>query len=190
MGEEISEEEHTKNEELFMELVKAQTDIDEEPRFTKAVREALDFKKGSSAEDKGLWGVILLWQQFLEQRTVVLGQKMQRDIQKGVQDYLKENKLREELISPKGEIRLEDLPAPLLQEIRAIQTRYREELDALDSNPAGSQFRRCSRATHTGSASQSSKASSQRSASACKHARCYSRSSREIRAEAKNLAYM
>ena len=138
--EEISEEEHTKNEELFMELVKAQTDIDEEPRFTKAVREALDFKKGSSAEDKGLWGVILLWQQFLEQRTVVLGQKMQRDIQKGVQDYLKENKLREELISPKGEIRLEDLPAPLLQEIRAIQTRYREELDARDSNPAGSQF--------------------------------------------------
>ena len=44
-----------------------------------------------------------------------MGQKMQREIQKGVVDFLKENSIKEDLVNQRGEIRLEDLPAPLLQ---------------------------------------------------------------------------
>ena len=42
----------------------------------------------------GLWATVALWQQFLEQRAAVMGQKMQRDIQKGVVSYLKSNSLQ------------------------------------------------------------------------------------------------
>ena len=52
-----------------------------------------------------------------------MGQKMQREIQKGVVEYLKENSIEENLVNGRGEIRLEDLPPPLLQEIKAIQSR-------------------------------------------------------------------
>jgi len=69
-----------------------------------------------------------------------MGQKMQREIQKGVVEYLKENSIEENLVNGRGEIRLEDLPPPLLQEIKAIQSRYRDELDAMDADPHGLQF--------------------------------------------------
>jgi len=82
----------------------------------------------------------VLWQQFLESRTQVMGQKMQREIQKGVVEFLKENSIQEELVNPRGEIRLEDLPPPLLQEIKGIQSRYKDELEAMDSDPYGLQF--------------------------------------------------
>ena len=75
---------------LFLELVDTQGKLGEEPRFTDAVKETLAFGKGSGVDDKGLWGTVLLWQQFLEQRSSVLGNKMQREIQKEVVDYLKE----------------------------------------------------------------------------------------------------
>ena len=35
---------------------------------------------------------------------------------------------------------MEDLPQPLLQEIRAIQERYRDEIEAMDSDPYGLNF--------------------------------------------------
>ena len=38
---------------------------------------------------QGLWGTVLLWQNFLEQRAAVMGQKMQREIQKQVVEFLK-----------------------------------------------------------------------------------------------------
>ncbi|KAL1530920.1 hypothetical protein AB1Y20_001811 [Prymnesium parvum] len=101
---------------LFLDIVDTQASLGEEPRFTQAVKNGLSFSKGSGPEDKGLWGTIVLWQQFLESRTQVMGQKMQREIQKGVVEFLKDNKIQEDLVSPRGEIRLEDLPAPLLQE--------------------------------------------------------------------------
>jgi len=125
---------------LFLDIVDTQASLGEEPRFTQAVKNGLSFSKGSGPEDKGLWGTIVLWQQFLESRTQVMGQKMQREIQKGVVEFLKDNKIQEDLVSPRGEIRLEDLPAPLLQEIKAIQTRYRDELEAMDADPYGLQF--------------------------------------------------
>ena len=37
-------------------------------------------------------------------------------------------------------MRLEDLPAPLVENIRAIQRRFREELDSSESDPYGLQF--------------------------------------------------
>ena len=43
----------------------------------------------AGSEDKGLGGTVVLWQQFLEQRASVVGQKMQRDIQKEVVTFLK-----------------------------------------------------------------------------------------------------
>lgn len=125
---------------LFVELVDIQKQLAEEPRFTDAVKSSISFTPGSSSDEKGMWGTIQLWQQFLEQRTAVVGQRMQREIQQEVATYLKDNSVREELVNARGEIRLEDLPEPLLQEIRNIQTRYREELDALDTDPVGSYF--------------------------------------------------
>ena len=47
-----------------------------------------------------MWGTILLWQQFLEQRAQVVGQKMQREIQKEVVTYLKSNKIDNSLCAP------------------------------------------------------------------------------------------
>jgi len=124
----------------FEEMVDTQNRLGEEPRFTDAVKGTLSFGRGSGTEDRGLWGTIVLWQQFLEQRTGVLGQKMQREIQKTVVSFLKSNKIDEGLINSRGEMRLEDLPEPLAGEIRGIQRRYREELEAMSSDPYGLQF--------------------------------------------------
>ena len=52
---------------LFHELVDVQAALGEEPRFTEAVKETLQFGRGSGDEDKGLWGTVVLWQQFLDQ---------------------------------------------------------------------------------------------------------------------------
>jgi len=125
---------------LFLEVVNTQQSLNEEPRFTDAVKGRLSFGKGSGEDDKGLWGTILLWQQFLEQRTAVVGQRMQREIQAKVTAFLKDNKLNEGLVNARGEVRLEDLPPPLLQEIVAIQGRFKEELDAFDTHPMGDSF--------------------------------------------------
>jgi len=143
----------------FIELVEVQTKLGEEPRFTEAVKTNLllgpgsraspvcgrsrpphDGAEGTGPEDRGLWGTVALWQQFLEQRAAVMGQKMQRDIQKGVVAYLKTNSLQDELVNARGEVRMEDLPAPLLQEIRDIQERYRDEIEAADADPYSLNF--------------------------------------------------
>jgi len=124
----------------FIELVEVQTKLGEEPRFTEAVKTNLLLGPGTSVEDRGLWGTVALWQQFLEQRAAVMGQKMQRDIQKGVVTYLKTNSLQDELVNARGEVRMEDLPAPLLQEIRDIQERYRDEIEAADADPYSLNF--------------------------------------------------
>lgn len=125
---------------LFCDLVDTQAALGEEPRFTEAVKSTLVFGRGTSADDKGLWGTILLWQQFLEQRASVVGQKMQREIQKEVVTYLKSNSIDQSLVNSRGEMRLEDLPDELAQEIRSIQRRYREEIDSMESDPYGLQF--------------------------------------------------
>jgi len=126
--------------ELFHDLVDAQAALGEEPRFTEAVKGTLEFGRGSGADDKGLWGTVVLWQQFLEQRASVTGQKMQREIQKEVASYLKKNEIDGNKVNSRGEMRLEDLPAPLRNEITSIQRRYREELEAMESDPYGLQF--------------------------------------------------
>lgn len=125
---------------LFCELVDMQGSLGEEPRFTEAVKTTLSFGQGSGTEDKGLWGTIQLWQQFLEQRAQVIGNKMQKEIQKQVIDFLKNNEIGTELVNARGEMRMEDLPPPLAAEIRGIQRRYREELETTESDPYGLQF--------------------------------------------------
>ncbi|EOD22859.1 hypothetical protein EMIHUDRAFT_195264 [Emiliania huxleyi CCMP1516] len=101
----------------------------------RVINRSLSFARGTSPSDRGLWGTIGLWQQFLEQRTQVLGQKMQREIQSGVASYLSDNSLREDL----------DLPPELIAEIEAIQRRYRGEVDALDGEPGSLRFQAPSR---------------------------------------------
>ena len=65
---------------------------------------------------------------------------MQKEIQKKVVAFLKDNTIDQNKVNSRGEMRLEDLPEPLAGEIRAIQRRYREELDAMESDPYGLQF--------------------------------------------------
>jgi len=125
---------------LFEELVDMQGSLGEEPRFTNAVKGTLAFGAGSGKEDKGLWGAIVLWQQFLEQRAQVVGNKMQKEIQKQVVDFLQKSDGGADLVNAKGEVRLEDLPPELGAEIRATQRRYREELEDSASDPYGLQF--------------------------------------------------
>ena len=50
------------------------------------------------------------------------------------------NTIDSERVNARGEMRLEDLPEELATEIRAIQRRYREELEASESDPYGLQF--------------------------------------------------
>ena len=45
-----------------------------------------------------------------------------------------------EKVNSRGEMRLEDLPADLANEIKSIQRRYREELEAMESDPYGLPF--------------------------------------------------
>ena len=45
-----------------------------------------------------------------------------------------------EKVNSRGEMRLEDLPEELRNEITSIQRRYREELEAMESDPYGLQF--------------------------------------------------
>ena len=137
--EDLSELER-KMQEQFEGLVDLQVELKEEPRFTEAVKATLSFTRGSGAEDKGLWGTVVLWQQFLEQRASVKGQQMQREIQKEVVQYLKSNTIDQDKVNSRGEMRLEDLPDELANEIKAIQRRYREELEASSTDPYGLQF--------------------------------------------------
>ena len=123
-----------------LQLVDMQGSLGEEPRFTNAVKGTLAFGAGSGKEDKGLWGAIVLWQQFLEQRAQVVGNKMQKEIQKQVVDFLQKSDGGADLVNAKGEVRLEDLPPELGAEIRATQRRYREELEDSASDPYGLQF--------------------------------------------------
>ena len=46
----------------------------------------------------------------------------------------------QKLVNSRGEMRMEDLPAPLAETILGIQRRYREELEAMESDPYGLQF--------------------------------------------------
>ena len=46
----------------------------------------VNFGRGSGTDDTGLWGCVVLWQQFLEQRSNVVGNKMQREVQPIVMD--------------------------------------------------------------------------------------------------------
>ena len=123
--------------ELFVDIVDSQGSLKEEPRFTEAVKGGLNFRPGTSIEDKGLWETIGLWEQFHEQRTAVIAQRMQNDVNVCFQSYLQENPLSEDIVNSRGEVRLADLPEDLLVEIQGIQSRFREELDALDSDPRG-----------------------------------------------------
>jgi Lon protease-like protein len=125
---------------VFEEMVDTQARLGEEPRFTEAVKGTVNFGRGSGTDDTGLWGCVVLWQQFLEQRSNVVGNKMQREVQKIVMDFLKENKDGGKVVNERGEMRLEDLPPPLVNEIRSTQRRYQEELDAMSSDPYGLQF--------------------------------------------------
>jgi len=136
--------------ELFNQLVDVQAAIGEEPRFTEAVKGTIDFSSGSSTDDKGLWGTVVLWQQFLEQRASVTGQKMQREIQKEVITFLKNNEINSDKVNSRGEMRLEDLPDELRNEIQSIQRRYREELEAMESDPYGLQFQALLQSTSHG----------------------------------------
>ena len=45
-----------------------------------------------------------------------------------------------EKVNSRGEMRLEDLPEELRNEITSIQRRYREELEAMEADPYGLQF--------------------------------------------------
>ena len=138
-GEDLSDAEESVRT-LFCDLVDVQAELGEEPRFTDAVKSTLNFGRGTTADDKGMWGTVMLWQQFLEQRASVVGSKMQKEIQKEVVTYLKSNSIDSDKVNSRGEMRLEDLPEPLAAEIRNIQRRYREELDASESDPYGLQF--------------------------------------------------
>ena len=111
-------------EDKFIELVELQGKLGEEPRFTEAVKSSLLLGPGSSPDDRGLWGTIALWQQFLEQRTAVMGQKMQRDIQKGVVSYLKTNSLQDE-VRRRRPPRCRPPPPPLPQALATRQPHAR-----------------------------------------------------------------
>ena len=139
-ADESTESEEAGLRELFSDLVDVQASLGEEPRFTEAAAAAAEFGRGSGSEDKGLWGTVVLWQQFLEQRASVVGSKMQREIQKEVVSYLKNNEIDSGKVNSRGEMRMEDLPADLRQEIQTIQRRYREELEAMEADPYGLQF--------------------------------------------------
>ena len=48
--------------------------------------------------------------------------------------------INNEKVNSRGEMRLEDLPEELRNEITSIQRRYREELEAMEADPYGLQF--------------------------------------------------
>ena len=62
------------------------------------------------------------------------------EIQKEVVTFLKNNEIDSEKVNARGEMRLEDLPDALRNEIESIQRRYREELEVMESDPYGLQF--------------------------------------------------
>ena len=100
---------------MFEEMVDTQARLGEEPRFTEAVKGTVNFGRGSGTDDTGLWGCVVLWQilgpvrragsgtaltphtlpcvcvqvlwqQFLEQRSNVVGNKMQREVRAEARD--------------------------------------------------------------------------------------------------------
>jgi Lon protease-like protein len=124
--------------EAFDELIKTQDSAKVEPRFTEDVKNGLDFSVGTSAEAKGLWGPIALWQQLLLVRVQVTGRKMQAEIKAAVGKYFQEHP--DEVEKYNGEVNLNDLPPELYSGIKVIQKRYGEELEASDSDPYGLPF--------------------------------------------------
>jgi len=154
---ELLQQKQEEAKQLFWDLVDAQTRLDEQPRFTESVKNSISFKAcdpdafmsriSSSGgrtkldiKERGLWGTIVLWQQFLEQRSAVVGQKMEKDIQSKILEYLKKEGLIKKLASSRLPLSLKDLPPELISAIKSIQKRHREELQDLDCDPHGEVF--------------------------------------------------
>lgn len=124
--------------EVFESLIKTQESVQAEPRFTEDVIGQLQLGLGTGVDDKGLWGSVGLWQEFLKARVQVIGRNMQLEIQTRVAEYFEQHP--EEQAKVQGKVDLGDLPSDLSVEIRAIQRRGGEELEASDSDPYGLQF--------------------------------------------------
>eukprot|EP00746_Dinoflagellata_sp_MGD_P087762 gnl/MRDRNA2_/MRDRNA2_34784_c0_seq1.p1 gnl/MRDRNA2_/MRDRNA2_34784_c0~~gnl/MRDRNA2_/MRDRNA2_34784_c0_seq1.p1 ORF type:complete len:472 (+),score=79.74 gnl/MRDRNA2_/MRDRNA2_34784_c0_seq1:115-1530(+) len=127
---------------LWKDLIDVQAQLGQEPRFTDSAKSNATFTRGTSMDDKGLWGTIALWQDFLKQRAVVLNQKMQQKIQQEITTFLKSNKdqISMDKVNDRGELSIRDLPDPLAKEIKAIQRRFKDEFEAMVSDPNGLQF--------------------------------------------------
>ena len=100
---------------LFTEIVNIQSELKEDPRFgmtpdakpsfssdeSDGATPLLEPGKGST----GLWGVIMLWQQFVETRTMALVSKMQQEIQTTANDYFEKDPIEPDKVSAGGEAR-------------------------------------------------------------------------------------
>eukprot|EP00747_Dinoflagellata_sp_TGD_P169202 gnl/TRDRNA2_/TRDRNA2_197569_c0_seq1.p1 gnl/TRDRNA2_/TRDRNA2_197569_c0~~gnl/TRDRNA2_/TRDRNA2_197569_c0_seq1.p1 ORF type:complete len:452 (-),score=77.71 gnl/TRDRNA2_/TRDRNA2_197569_c0_seq1:94-1449(-) len=123
---------------LFEDLVDVQEKLGEEPRFSQEVKARFNFTKGTGKDDRGLWGAIVLWQTFLEQRGTVIQQRMQREIQNEVFKFFFNSTGGDmDSLAKAGK---QPLPEPLSLQINAIQRKYSEEYEAMNTDPEGLMF--------------------------------------------------
>tara|TARA_B100000513_G_C11897432_1_gene184386 strand:- start:20 stop:1894 length:1875 start_codon:yes stop_codon:yes gene_type:complete len=141
-------------EELLRDVVAAQAAIEEIPRLhAKTLVDPfegstgkVDFSRGSggvwdvmdpnlTSRGMGLWGAILIWQQFLEGRTNWIASRMRVDIGKLVDKFYNDRGKEPPGKAVSGgylEVNFDQLPTDLQEEIRSIQIRYGEDAKASD----------------------------------------------------------
>jgi Lon protease-like protein len=140
--EDADAEENTATEEielrqLFDSLIDTQTKLGEVPRFMEVAKSNVTFSRGTGLDDMGLWGAMLVWNDFLKQREKFQEEKMWNQFQAEVDTFLKKKGyVLEDLLEARGDNALQGLPIQLKREINAMRSRYLEDFKVGDPTSA------------------------------------------------------
>mmetsp|Transcript_9357 Transcript_9357/g.17386 ORF Transcript_9357/g.17386 Transcript_9357/m.17386 type:complete len:537 (-) Transcript_9357:182-1792(-) len=122
----------------FKALIEGQTELNDQPRFSKEVMANINFTRSTKAEEAGLWQMVELWQSFLQARDKSLLIPLQRQMQAELQRAIKEFEID---VPPSGRVNLGDLPAELQEQIMGIQTSFMSKAEELESKGFETQIR-------------------------------------------------
>eukprot|EP00747_Dinoflagellata_sp_TGD_P123470 gnl/TRDRNA2_/TRDRNA2_173823_c0_seq4.p1 gnl/TRDRNA2_/TRDRNA2_173823_c0~~gnl/TRDRNA2_/TRDRNA2_173823_c0_seq4.p1 ORF type:complete len:453 (-),score=72.84 gnl/TRDRNA2_/TRDRNA2_173823_c0_seq4:92-1450(-) len=128
--------------ELLLDIINTQQKLGEEIRMTdRATSDYWKFDRGTNSTNKGLWGTVWIWDQFLESRKMVLSERMYNTVQTRMMKWIKENNIDAnkyfsiEVSLVNGIWQLQDMPESITQEVYAIQRPFQEEIEAIESDP-------------------------------------------------------
>lgn len=110
-------------------LVAVQVEAQELPRFSENVGDAANLTR--SADSSGFWGMAVAWEALMKQRVIALKNEMRASMVTKVEEFLREDANPDNL--PR-DMRMEDLPDWLQEDLGRVQSTFRALLDDMDDD--------------------------------------------------------